>query len=80
MKMTKQILEGIKILEFAWVGVGPQVGRELAEHGATVIRVESHTRPDPSGAPSLSGTVSAVSTAALSAPPSTPTSTALASI
>jgi crotonobetainyl-CoA:carnitine CoA-transferase CaiB-like acyl-CoA transferase len=44
--MTKQILEGIKIAEFAWVGVGPQVARELAEHGATVIRVESHTRPD----------------------------------
>ena len=45
--MTKQIFEGIKIAEFAWVGVGPQVGRELAEHGATVIRVESHTRSDP---------------------------------
>ena len=42
--MTKQIFEGIKIAEFAWVGVGPQVGRELAEHGAIVIRVESHTR------------------------------------
>ncbi len=45
--MTKQIFDGIKIAEFAWVGVGPQVGRELAEHGAMVIRVESHTRPDP---------------------------------
>lgn len=44
--MAKQIFEGIKIAEFAWVGVGPQVARELAEHGATVIRVESHTRPD----------------------------------
>ncbi len=45
--MTKQILEGIKVADFAWVGVGPQIGRELAEHGATVVRVESHTRPDP---------------------------------
>ncbi len=44
--MTKQILEGIKVADFAWVGVGPQIGRELAEHGATVVRVESHTRPD----------------------------------
>ncbi len=44
--MAKQIFEGIKIADFAWVGVGPQVGRELAEHGATVVRVESHRRPD----------------------------------
>ena len=55
--MTKQIFEGIKIADFAWVGVGPQVSRELAEHGATVIHVESHTRPDPlrSGAPFKNG-------------------------
>ena len=44
--MTKQIFEGIKIADFAWVGVGPQVGRELGQHGATVVRVESHKRPD----------------------------------
>jgi len=44
--MTKQIFEGIKIADFAWVGVGPQIARELAEHGATVVRVESHKRPD----------------------------------
>jgi benzylsuccinate CoA-transferase BbsF subunit len=44
--MKKQVFEGIKIADFAWVGVGPQVGRELAEHGATVVRVESHKRPD----------------------------------
>lgn len=45
--MTKQIFEGIKIADFAWVAVGPQIARELAEHGATVVRVESHKRPDP---------------------------------
>ena len=44
--MAKQIFEGIKIADFAWVAVGPQVGRELAMHGATVVRVESHRRPD----------------------------------
>jgi len=43
---SKGIFEGIKVADFSWVGVGPQVARELAEHGATVIRVESHKRPD----------------------------------
>lgn len=42
----KQIFEGIKIVDFSWVGVGPQVARELAEHGAKVVRVESHTNPE----------------------------------
>ncbi len=44
--MAKQILEGLKVIEFCWAGVGPQVGRELAEHGATVVKVESHARLD----------------------------------
>jgi len=44
--IQKGILEGIKVAEFAWVIVGPQVGRELAGHGATVVRIESHKRPD----------------------------------
>jgi len=44
--MTKKIFEGIKVADFAWVAVGPQVARELAEHGATVVHVESHKRPD----------------------------------
>lgn len=44
--MGKQIFEGLKVIEFAWAAVGPQVGRELAEHGAMVIKVESHKRLD----------------------------------
>jgi len=44
--MAKQILEGLKVVEFAWAAVGPQVSRELAEHGATVVKVESHRRLD----------------------------------
>lgn len=44
--MAKQIFEGLKVLEFAWAAVGPQVGRELAEHGAAVVKVESHKRLD----------------------------------
>ena len=37
---------GIKVVDFAWVGVGPISTKYLADHGATVIRVESETRPD----------------------------------
>ncbi len=44
--MAKQILEGLKVIEFCWAGVGPQIHRELAEHGATVVKVESHARLD----------------------------------
>lgn len=44
--MSKMILEGIKVADFSWVAAGPQVGRELAANGATVVRVESHRRPD----------------------------------
>jgi len=44
--MAKGVFEGIKVADFAWVAAGPQVGRELAEHGATVVRVESHRAPD----------------------------------
>ena len=42
----KQIFEGIKVADFSWVAVGPQVARELAEHGATVVRIECHRFPD----------------------------------
>ena len=38
--------EGVKVADFAWVGVGPITTKYLADHGATVIRVESHVRPD----------------------------------
>jgi crotonobetainyl-CoA:carnitine CoA-transferase CaiB-like acyl-CoA transferase len=41
-----QALEDIKVIEFAWFGVGPYMSQYLAQHGATVIKVESSTRPD----------------------------------
>ncbi len=44
--MAKQIFEGIKVCDLAWVAAGTQPSRELALHGATVVRVESHRRPD----------------------------------
>ncbi|MEE9255166.1 MAG: CoA transferase, partial [Pseudomonadales bacterium] len=38
--------EGIKVADFAWVGVGPIIAKGIADHGATVVHVESGTRPD----------------------------------
>jgi len=46
MMANRQIFEGVKIADFSWVIVGPTIARELAEHGATVIHIESHRHPD----------------------------------
>ncbi len=37
---------GIKVADFAWVGVGPIISKALADNGATVVRIESSKRPD----------------------------------
>jgi benzylsuccinate CoA-transferase BbsF subunit len=34
------------VADFAWVGVGPITSKALADHGATVVHIESSTRPD----------------------------------
>ena len=39
-------LDGIRVVEFAVFAAGPLVGKHLGEHGAEVIRVESHAMPD----------------------------------
>ncbi|MGH7844574.1 MAG: CaiB/BaiF CoA transferase family protein [Candidatus Binatia bacterium] len=39
-------LKGIKVVEFAAFAAGPVVGKHLADHGATVVHVESRVRPD----------------------------------
>ena len=38
--------EGLKVADFSWVGVGPMIGKALADHGATVVRIESPDRLD----------------------------------
>ena len=45
--MTNTVFEGIRVADFAWVGVGPLVSKYLADHGAEVIRIESSVRPEP---------------------------------
>lgn len=42
----KKVFEGVKVAEFAWQLVGPLTSKYLADHGATVVKVESHNRPD----------------------------------
>jgi crotonobetainyl-CoA:carnitine CoA-transferase CaiB-like acyl-CoA transferase len=42
----KKIFEGIKVAEFAWIVVGPASSRYLADHGAVVVKIESHKRLD----------------------------------
>lgn len=45
-KLPSYPLEGLKVADFSWVGVGPISGKYLADHGANVIRIESSTRAD----------------------------------
>jgi len=42
----KRIFEGVKIADFTWLGVGPIAMKFMADMGATVIHIESQTRPD----------------------------------
>jgi benzylsuccinate CoA-transferase BbsF subunit len=42
----KKALEGVKVADFTWSVVGPMATMVLAEYGATVVRVESHTHYD----------------------------------
>ncbi|MDD5402747.1 MAG: CoA transferase [Dehalococcoidales bacterium] len=44
--MNKNVFDGLKVAEFAWVVVGPSTSRYLADHGATVVKIESHKRLD----------------------------------
>ena len=40
------VFAGLKVADFAWVGVGPIISKALADHGATVVHVESSSRLD----------------------------------
>ena len=38
--------EGVKIADFSWIGVGPITAKYFADHGATVVRVETEHPAD----------------------------------
>ncbi len=40
-------LSGVKVLDFMWVLAGPGITRAMADYGATVVRIESVNRVDP---------------------------------
>ena len=44
--MKSRPFEGVNILDFTWAGVGPSSGSYLGYYGATIVKVESQTRPD----------------------------------
>ena len=41
-----RLLEGLKVLDFSWMVAGPAVTKFLADHGATVVKVETSSKPD----------------------------------
>ncbi len=43
---TDRPLSGLKILDFMWAVAGPDATRTLSDLGATVVKIESETRPD----------------------------------
>jgi len=44
---TASLLEGLRVADFAWVGAGPLVSKDLANLGATVVHIETEKRVDP---------------------------------
>lgn len=39
-------LDDVKVLDFMWAMAGPGTTRTLADHGATVVKIESESKPD----------------------------------
>jgi benzylsuccinate CoA-transferase BbsF subunit len=44
--MSKQLFEGLRVIDFTWHLTGPLTTKHLSDLGAEVIRVESSRRPD----------------------------------
>ena len=44
--MQEKALEGVKVADFTWVAAGPLTTNYLAQCGATVVKIESLSKPD----------------------------------
>ena len=44
--MSKGIFDGLKVADFTWAAAGPIATKQLADNGATVVKVESFKHPD----------------------------------
>ncbi len=42
----KSVFEGLKVADFSWIAAGPLISKDLANLGATVLRVETEKRID----------------------------------
>ena len=42
----RSVFEGLKVADFSWIAAGPLIGKDLANLGATVLRVETEKRVD----------------------------------
>jgi crotonobetainyl-CoA:carnitine CoA-transferase CaiB-like acyl-CoA transferase len=42
----REIFEGLKVADFSWIAAGPLISKDLANLGATVLRVETEKRVD----------------------------------
>ena len=45
-RSAKMPFQGLKVLDFTWIGVGPVTIKYLGDYGADVVHVESVSRPD----------------------------------
>ena len=45
-RTSRSPFDGLKVADFAWSAAGPLISKALADHGATVVHIESETRVD----------------------------------